>query len=81
MIVNYEESFKRGQTVYLVHTDSTSGANEILQIKLRTVFPTYMVGCVNKTKQAVFIGSDCSEMVFHDRDLALKKLKKLKTIE
>ena len=78
MIVNYEESFKRGQTVYLVYTDSTSGANEILQIKLRTVFPTYMIGCVNKTKQAVFIGSDRIDVIFHDRDLALKKAKETK---
>lgn len=47
---DFTKEYKKGDTVYLVRCYNDVGVQEVKKLKIRSVYPTYMVGCANKSK-------------------------------
>ena len=75
---NYESLYKKGQKVYYLRILPTLKIKDMIQLKLRTVCPTYIIGCAKESKQAVVVGIGDKDNVFVDVDEAKAKYKNVK---
>ena len=68
----------KNDILYYIRCMPTVGIFEILELKIRTVMPTYFVGVEKDSKQSFLFGYNAIETkVFRDRKDALKVVKKM----
>lgn len=68
---------KKGDIYYYARIIPSAGIYDLLEIKIRSVYDTYFVGIERRDKQAfLFNYSDIDKILFEDRKIALKVVKK-----
>ena len=76
--LNNEElgAMTKGDIIYWARCIPQTGTFDLIELKIRTVQPTYFVGVDDKTSQAYpFAPKDIGEIVFYDRENALREVK------
>lgn len=76
MDVDFTKLYKRGDKIYLVRCINVLEVSEVVMLKLRTVFPNYMVGCSEKSN-VFLIGDDWINNLFPTMKEANAYLKKI----
>ena len=70
---SYRNLYAKGEKIYFLRVSYILGTKEIIEAKTRTVEDAYMVACIEKTKQTIFIGVDLRDMIFTNRKLAVDR--------
>lgn len=74
-----KEEFTIGQIVFYTRILPTAGIYDLLEIKLRTVEDTYIVGCDEKDHTAYLVSEiEAETCIFMSRKDALNKIKEEK---
>jgi hypothetical protein len=74
MDIDFTQDYSKGDIVYLVRCFNSVGVQEVVKLKLRTIYDNYMVGCTEKS--AVFtIGKDWINNIFSNKNEATAYLK------
>lgn len=74
-----KEDFNIGQIVFYTRILPTAGIYDLLEIKLRTVEDTYIVGCDEKDHTAYLVSEiEAETCIFTSRKDALNKIKEEK---
>ncbi len=68
---------KKGDIYYYARIIPNAGIYDLLEVKICSVYDTYFVGIERRDKQAfLFNYSDIDKILFEDRKIALKVVKK-----
>lgn len=73
---DFANFYEKGQKIYYIRVFEKLGTKELLELKVRTVYPRFLVTCEDK-KACVCIGYDGKDMIFEDRKEALKVYNKI----
>lgn len=68
---DFTTMYSVGQIVYYVKVNDIIGEKELLELKLRTIYPKTLIGCIKKS-YAQCIGPDTADRVFTNRHEAIK---------
>lgn len=69
---DFNDFYEEGQKIYYVQVFERLGTINLLELKLRTIYPRFLVGVSNKSKQSTCIGYDTKDFIFEDRGQALE---------
>jgi hypothetical protein len=73
---DFANFYEKGQKIYYIRVFEKLGTKELLELKVRTAYPRFLVTCEDK-KACVCIGYDGKDMIFEDRKEALKVYNKI----
>lgn len=68
---DFTQTYSKGQTIFYVRVNDIIGEKELLELKLRTIYPKTLIGCIEKSYTQC-IGPDTADRVFTNRNDALK---------
>ena len=74
---DFRDYYCKGDYIYFVNVNEFIGSKELLELRLRTIYPRMMVGHL-ETSECYTIGVNDSEKVFRDKELANAYLKNMK---
>lgn len=63
---DFNDSYVKGQTIFYVRVHEAIGVKDVLELKLRTIYPKMLVGSLDKGA-CYCIGPESSDMVFISR--------------
>lgn len=74
---NFHDNYQVGQKIYYVKAQPELGVKELLELKIRSIYPKTIVACKeNKCTQC--IGPDTHDMIFTDERSAMKAYNNVK---
>lgn len=68
---NFNDYYEKGQKIFYIRIHEKLGVKELLELKLRTIYPKMLVGVIEKS-HAVCIGPETKDRIFMKRNDAVK---------
>lgn len=68
---DFNNYYAKGQTIYYVKLNNMTGDKEFLELKIRSIYPKFMVACTEKAF-AQCLGPDVQDYIFADRYTAVE---------
>lgn len=68
---DFNNYYTKGQTIYYVKLNNMTGDKEFLELKIRSIYPKFMVACTEKAF-AQCLGPDVQDYIFADRYTAVE---------
>jgi hypothetical protein len=78
---SFIDHYALGQIIYYLRVIPNLGIKEVIEAKIRTLYKTAMVACIEATKQAIYIGYGAKDFVFTDHKSAIKESHKYRVRE
>jgi len=66
---NFNDFYEKDQTIYFIRYFEKLGSKELLTLKIRSIYPRFMVACEDK-QATVCMGPDVKDFIFLDKRLA-----------
>lgn len=74
---DFNNYYKKGQKIYYVRVCERLGIKELMELKIRTIYPKMIVACEDK-KATQCIGPDTQDMIYTDRYSAVEAYNNIK---
>ena len=69
---DYNNSYEIGQKIYFIRVHEKLGIKELMELKIRTIYPKTIIACEEKGRTQC-IGPESQDMIFRDRYSAVEE--------
>lgn len=77
---DFNNYYTKGQVIYYVKINNMTGDKELLELKIRSIYPKFMVACTEKAF-AQCLGPDVYDYIFTDRYTAVECYNNTKIVQ